>query len=563
MKIKQKLIISFSILLILIALTNAIAIYSLGEVNNTSAIIAESVVPKLECINKLNFEIARIRSHEYQHMVLSDMEKMDTLEGRIDDLNTSILAGIEQYMSYGKEERILLLKKDWESYMAEHAKIIKASRSMDKDSAMTISKAESKRAYDEITATVDELLQESEAEALAVSERGNVMYAQIKNLLLLMVAIALAIGLFMDIMIIRAVTRPIAMLRNKLTDLVQHGGDLTKSIAVKSKDEIGELAYAVDQFIQNIRAIIIEVNQCSDEVEKSSLQVSEHLQILSKNVEESSGIIEELSAGMEETAAATQEINASSEGIEKAAQDMAERSQDGAISAKEISVKATDLKKAAVKSEETAITMYRDTKGALETALQRSETISQINVLSEAILEISGQTNLLALNAAIEAARAGEAGKGFAVVADEIRKLAENSKNTINEIQKVTGEVVLAVNDLTNGSKEIMEFLDQKVMKDYKEMVHTGESYGKDGAFVDELVGDFSATAEELTATIEGIIQAIAEVATTVNTGASETQEISTKMINIVKMLEEVEIQMDISLQNSELLKKAVGKFTV
>ncbi len=563
MKIRQKLIISSAILLMLIAFTNAIAIYYLGEVNQTSTVIAEDVFPELECMNKLNFEIARVRSHEYQHMVLSDKEKMVALEDRIDELNTSILAGLDQCMTYGNEEKIRLLKKDWESYMNEHAKIIEASSSMDKDTAMTISKAESKRAYDEITDTVNKLIQEADKEAQAVSERGDVMYAAIRSFLLILVAIALMIGFIMNFMIIRAVTRPIALLMDKLTDLVQHGGDLTKSVVVKSKDEIGELAEAFNQFIQNIRTIIIEVNQCSEEVERSSLQVSEHLQILSKNIEESSGIIEELSAGMEETAAATQEINASSEGIEKAAQDMAERSQDGAISAKEISVKASDLKKAAVLSEETAITMYRDTKNTMETALQKSEAISQIHVLSEAILEISDQTNLLALNAAIEAARAGDAGKGFAVVADEIKKLAENSKNTINEIQKVTEEVVLAVHDLTNGSKEIMDFLDQKVMKDYKEMVHTGESYGNDGAFVDGLVGDFSATAEELTATIEGIIQAIAEVAATVNSGASETQEISNKMIHIVKMLEEVEVQMNRNLQNSGLLKKAVGRFTV
>lgn len=563
MRIKQKLIFSFTLFLAIIAAISTLSIIFLAKVNDTSTVIATQTVPKLECINQLNFEIARFRSHEYQHMVLSDMEAMDTLEGRIDELNVSILAGIEEYRSYDDDERIATLEVDWASYVTEHAKIIEASRNMDKDSAMVISKDESKRAYDEITGIVSELIEENDAEAIAISESGDIMYANIRMVLIIVMIASIVLGLALGITIIIAIIRPISMLKNKLTDLVEHGGDLTKTIEIKSKDEIGELSDSVNQFIQNIRGIIIEVNECSDQVEKSTLKVSDHLGVLGKNVVESSGIIEELSAGMEETAASTEEISASSADIEKAAQDMAERSQTGALSASEISSKAAKLKNAAVHSEQTAIKLYRSTKETLEEALKKSETITHINVLSEAILEISEQTNLLSLNAAIEAARAGEAGKGFAVVADEIRKLAENSKNTVNEIQKVTGEVVIAVQDLTDGSKTIMDFFDETVMKDYKEMVRTGESYGEDGIFVDGLVGDFSATAQELTATIEGIMNAISEVATTVNSGASETQEIAEKMVRIVAMLEEVKIQMDISLDSSELLKKAVNKFTV
>ena len=563
MKIKQKLIISFTLFLAIIAAISILSIIFLAKVNDTSTVIATQTVPKIECINQLNFEIARVRSHEYQHMVLSDMEAMDTLEGRIDELIASIVAGIEEYGTYDDDERLATLEADWTSYVAEHAKIIEASRNMDKDAAMILSKDESKRAYDELTGIINELKDEADAEANETSLSGDVMYANVRMILIIVMIASIALGLVLGITILIAILRPIGMLKNKLNDLVEHGGDLTKTIEIKSKDEIGELANSVNQFIQNIRGIIIEVNECSNQVEKSTLKVSEHLGVLGKNVVDSSGIIEELSAGMEETAASTEEINASSADIERAAQDMAERSQTGALSASEINTKAAKLKNAAVHSEQTAIKLYHNTKVTLEEALKKSETITHINVLSEAILEISEQTNLLSLNAAIEAARAGEAGKGFAVVADEIRKLAENSKNTVNEIQKVTGEVVIAVQDLTDGSKTIMDFFDETVVKDYREMVRTGESYGEDGIFVDSLVGDFSATAQELTATIEGIMNAISEVATTVNSGAIETQEISEKMVNIVAMLEEVKVQMDISLDSSELLKKAVSKFTV
>lgn len=563
MKIKQRLIISFSFMLVLIAAVSAIAIFSLKEVNNASTIIAEEIVPQLECVNQMNFEIARVRSHEYQHMVLSDAEAMTTLEGRIDELDKSIRAGIDQYLTYGEDERMTTLKADWESYTTEHAKIIQLSRDMKKDEAMVMSKAESKRAYDEMASILNEIIEEHDAEAIKESEDGNKLYANIRIVLILAVLAALIIGFILGFTIIVSIVRPMRLLKEKLIDLVKNGGDLTRTIDVKSKDEVGELADAVNQFIANIRSIILEVNDCSNKVEESSSQVSEHLAELSKNVNVSSEIIENLSAGMEETAAASEEINASSADIERAAQDMAERSQQGSLSANEISLRANTIKNAAIHSETSATSMYTGTKEKLALALEKSKTISNIEVLSQSILEISGQTNLLSLNASIEAARAGEAGKGFAVVADEIGKLAENSKNTVTEIQKVTGEVIEAVSDLANGSQTIMDFFDETVMKDYRELVRIGGIYGKDGEFMDNLVGDFSATAEELSATIDGIIHAIAEVATTVNSGAVETQDIAGRMVNIVHMLEEIKNQMDISLKNTALLKQAVNKFTV
>ncbi len=106
--------------------------------------------------------------------------------------------------------------------------------------------------------------------------------------------------------------------------------------------------------------------------------------------------------------------------------------------------------------------MYKTNEKELSEAIEKSKSVEKINVLSEAILKITEQTNLLALNAAIEAARAGEAGKGFSVVAEEIRKLAEESNNTANEIQEITKIVVNAVENLANNSNKILTFIDGK-----------------------------------------------------------------------------------------------------
>ncbi|SEW33268.1 methyl-accepting chemotaxis protein [[Clostridium] fimetarium] len=563
MTIKKKLILSFTFLLLLLAGLGITSIISLKTVDNTSTVIDSEIIPQINRVQTLNFEVARIRSHEFQHIILTDAASMDDLEKRINDLQSSIETLIKEYQEYDNNEYIKIIDTNWSIYMTEHKKIIQASRQMDTQGALTLVKGDSKVAYDKITNAITVLVDASKSDSAAVSAKGDSTYSSVRNIIVLIIIIGIITGTILELYIIHSITTPIRKMKLRLLDLVQKGGDLTHKIDIKSKDEIGELAAAVNQFIANIRTIIIEVNQCTEGVENAVLSVVDYMKDLSSNVEQSSATIQELSAGMEETAAAAEEVNSSSVEIENATVSMADRAQKGAISANEISNRADELMQSAINSQKVSKKVYENTKTNLETALEKSKAIEKISVLSDTILGISTQTNLLALNAAIEAARAGEAGKGFAVVADEIRNLAESSKNTVSEIQKVTAEVLTSVNDLSSSSRTIMEFFDTTVLKDYDEMVNTGEAYGNDGKFVDDLVNDFSSTAEELTATIEGIMKAMSEVATTVNEGAMGTQEIAEKISEIVTMVEQVKNETDISLKNSKLLKKAVNKFTV
>jgi hypothetical protein len=122
----------------------------------------------------------------------------------------------------------------------------------------------------------------------------------------------------------------------------------------------------------------------------------------------------------------------------------------------------------------------KEIKSRMEKALEDSKAVEEINMLAEAILQIASQTNLLALNAAIEAARAGENGRGFAVVADEIRKLAGDSKTTVEQIQSVTEGVVGSVHDLAQNSNDLLTFVLNDVDQDYQTMLSTTNQYSID-----------------------------------------------------------------------------------
>lgn len=370
--------------------------------------------------------------------------------------------------------------------------------------------------------------------------------------------------IFMAIFMASFVAVPIKLAAEHLNVLAN--ADFTKEIPAKfleRKDEIGFLGKSVDIMSKSIRSvlrgIINETNLMKDRVEVSSLNLSELL----TQIEEVSATTEEMSAGMEETAASAEQMSATSVEIENAVGSIAGKAQNGSMISKEISKRALDLKENVLNSQKSAHNIRRDIDTDIRSSIEQAKAVEKINVLTESILQITDQTNLLALNAAIEAARAGDAGKGFAVVADEIRKLAEDSKNTANEIQQITKLVVSSVQGLTQSSVKALNFIDTTVISDYKIMVDTGEQYYKDAEAIQELVSDFSSTAEILSTSIESMIKAINEVTISNNEEAQGTQNIAEKASEVMQKTAKVADVMKETKQGSEKLAMAVAKFKI
>jgi methyl-accepting chemotaxis protein len=170
---------------------------------------------------------------------------------------------------------------------------------------------------------------------------------------------------------------------------------------------------------------------------------------------------------------------------------------------------------------------------------------------------------LLALNAAIEAARAGESGKGFAVVAEEIRKLAEDSKNAVSEIQSVTGMVLKSVNHLAASSEEILEFINVQVIKDYDVLVQAGEQYNSDALAVSEMVSDFSKTSGELLESINSVVRTIDGVADANNQAAAGTQNIAEKVTIVCEKASDIVRKTDSVNKSAERLMGMVSTFHI
>jgi len=374
----------------------------------------------------------------------------------------------------------------------------------------------------------------------------------------------LLLGLVGGFILASFISKPITAIAEHLK--VISTGDFTNEISpklIKLKDELGILSRSTDAMQRSVREVVKGVIAESANVAEAVNAADQSMFELNGEIEEVSATTEELSAGMEETAASTQEMNVTSLEIEKAVESIAAKAQEGAVSAGEINKKATELSENFLLSQQSANKIFLDVKDKLEKALEESKAVEQINTLADAILQITTQTNLLALNAAIEAARAGEAGRGFAVVADEIRKLAEDSKSTATQIQSVTKQVILSVDNLSDNSNRLLTFMTTDVDRDYKTMLNATEEYKKDAELIDTLVTDFSATSEELAASMENMIKAINEITAAANEGAEGTNNIAEKAGLVTKKANDVIGQTSISKESSGKLLKMVEKFKV
>ena len=388
-------------------------------------------------------------------------------------------------------------------------------------------------------------------------------YIMLKAILVTVLIIILIIITLMNFLIKRSI-KPVIATSEHLKLLAD--ADFTKEVPSKylsMEDEIGVLARSVDKMQNSIRELVKNVKAESENVSEAVNHSSHTINKLNSEIEDISSTTEEISAGMEETAASSEEMSAGSAEIERTAGLIAAKALEGSIASKEINKRASELKISAVASRNSANEVYVSTNEKLKAAIEQSKSVEQINELLNAILSISAQTNLLALNAAIEAARAGEAGRGFAVVADEIRQLAEKSNETANEIQNITKSVTSSVNNLVDSSKQILEFIDRQVVKDYEALVETGEQYSSDAEFVNSLVSNFSTTSEELLTSIKNIMSAINEVTSAANEGAEGTSNIAQKALTISQNANEVLKQTEKVKSSTEILKNVVSKIKV
>ena len=426
--------------------------------------------------------------------------------------------------------------------------------------------ADTFKQYNEAVQAGDSAAMESAKESYEYYvERSNIRVSgtAVFNIVLILFIIVLMVATTIVVRI--SIAKPAKDASSHLSEIVQkikeNRGDLTERIQTKSQDEIGQLVLGINGFIENLQNLMKKMQEQSAKMMLSVDEVTCQVDESNKNAMSVSSTTQEIAASMEAVASTLEQISQGSARILEKIQTMDENAQTGSANMRDIRNRARNMKGEAEGSKKDAIQVFHEVGTSLQQAVGESKSVEQINALTGTILSIASQTNLLALNASIEAARAGEAGKGFAVVAEEIRALADNSRETASDIQKISELVTAAVNKLAAEASKMLEFVNREVVQDYDNFVNIIVQYEQDADEMNGILTDFAGQVAAIAQTMETMNQGIGNINITVDESAKAISEVAEDSSQLVGAISHIQEQTENNRVISKELENEVKRF--
>ena len=570
-KLSTKLIILIPVFILGIfsIISNVMSVSNIKNVNRSAVQISEVSLKNVSSLAEIQRQTQDIHNLGLSHIIAVDLDSMIQLVEKIRSQEDALEKDLESYKIYvtpDTKKEYNDIQKNYEELKYECANVMAFSAAGKKEDAYELANGKISKCADAIESDIESIKKIVNQDANAQRQKLTSAYHSSIGTSIVTILISIAALFSAMVAVLRWVIYPLANTNREINEIISgidnQQGDLTRRVTITNNKEVASVGGGINAFMAKLQEIFRMISSNSRDLEGVVNEVRESVQTSNGSVSDLSALTEELSATMQDISDNASRINENTESVAGEVKSIAEKTIEINQYTKEMKEHAEAMEHAARENMDTTGAKVNDIVSVLSQAIEDSNSVNQVDNLTNDILNIASQTNLLALNASIEAARAGDAGKGFAVVASEISQLAAASQEAANNIQSINAIVITAVHNLADNANGLVEYMNEKILPEFQKFVESGGAYHDKATFIESVMADFEAKTDSLQNSMDEIANSVNTISHAIEEGVSGVVSAADSTQVLVSDMDKISKKMDENFAIAEGLKKETSVFT-
>lgn len=574
-KIKGKKKLSTKLILIPVFIVGFVSVISSGlslknlsKVNDAASQIVDTSMVGTEMLNDIEMETVNIHTLALSHIISTDLSSMIDIVSEVrnhEEKLKQLLDDYNPYVTLETKRNYRIICENYTSLVKECGNVMAYSAAGKNEEAYKTANGSIAKYTNNIEKAISSMREhvnsvtQEERKSLESTYRASVVTCTFT------IAVSIIALLFVVFAVVTMVIKPLLRTQKEINGIIVNidnkKGDLTQRVTPINNAEVDAVGKGINVFMTKLQAIFKAVVTNSARMERVVDDVRQSVQTSNSSVSDLSALTEELSATMQDISENASVINTNTDNVAKEVELIAEKTDELTGYTKDMKAHAQSMESVARTNMESTDRKVSEILEVLQKAIEDSNSVKQVNSLTNDILNIASQTNLLALNASIEAARAGEAGRGFAVVASEISQLAAASQEAANNIQRINAVVTNSVNNLSDNANGLVSYINDSILPEFERFVESGVEYNDKASFIEGTMTDFKEKTDSLKQSMLEISSSINTISHAINEGVNGVVSAADSTQLIVEDMDNISHKMDENYEIADSLKKETSIF--